>query len=121
MKQPAHRSVVILTVILAVIAGMAAVLFISGAFNRPIVETETITPPGEVVVLKGEIICLPHKDTSGPQTQECAIGIKADNNKHYGLKNNPVTGEFNQVGKKVKVQGHLYTPNANEIYDVAGI
>ncbi len=29
--------------------------------------------------------CLPHKNTSGPRTLECAIGIQTDTNEYYAL------------------------------------
>src|SRR3989344_3172106 len=41
--------------------------------------------PGSITV-SGEIACLPKKG-SGAQTMECAIGLKALDGRHYGLKN----------------------------------
>lgn len=35
--------------------------------------------------LTGTIICLPHKDTTGPQTMECAQGLRADDGFNYVL------------------------------------
>lgn len=35
--------------------------------------------------LTGEVVCLPHKDTSGPVTMECAYGLKTDVGEHYAL------------------------------------
>lgn len=35
--------------------------------------------------LSGVQTCLPHKDTSGPQTLECAIGIETDAGEYYSL------------------------------------
>lgn len=35
--------------------------------------------------LTGEHVCLPHADTSGPQTMECALGIKTDTGEYYAL------------------------------------
>ncbi len=35
--------------------------------------------------LTGTQVCLPHKNTSGPQTLECAIGMKADSGEYYAL------------------------------------
>lgn len=37
------------------------------------------------VVLTGTFVCLPHKDTTGPQTEECAFGIKTDAGVHYAV------------------------------------
>lgn len=35
--------------------------------------------------LSGEVVCLPHADTDGPQTMECAIGLKTDTGEYYAL------------------------------------
>jgi hypothetical protein len=40
----------------------------------------------ERLTIKGVWECLPHKNTSGPQTMECAFGIKEDETgKHYAI------------------------------------
>ncbi len=35
--------------------------------------------------LTGEYVCLPHRNTSGPQTLECALGMKTDADEYYAL------------------------------------
>lgn len=35
--------------------------------------------------LTGEYMCLPHKDTSGPQTMECALGMKTETGEYYAV------------------------------------
>lgn len=37
------------------------------------------------VSLRGTSVCLPHLDTSGPQTMECAIGLKTEDGTYYAL------------------------------------
>lgn len=37
------------------------------------------------LTLEGEVVCLPHTDTSGPQTMECAYGLKEDDGTYYAL------------------------------------
>lgn len=37
------------------------------------------------VSLTGTSVCLPHRDTSGPQTMECAFGLKTDDGSFYAL------------------------------------
>jgi hypothetical protein len=44
-----------------------------------------VNEPPQEVTMSGETVCLPHKDTDGPQTMECAFGLKADNGNHYAL------------------------------------
>jgi hypothetical protein len=35
--------------------------------------------------LSGEYVCLPHTDTTGPQTKECALGIKTEVGEYYAV------------------------------------
>lgn len=35
--------------------------------------------------LTGEYVCLPHKDQSGPQTEECAYGLLTDTGEYYAI------------------------------------
>lgn len=35
--------------------------------------------------LTGEFVCLPHRDTAGPQTLECAFGIVTQTGEYYAL------------------------------------
>jgi hypothetical protein len=52
-----------------------------------ITEFEKGTYAGEAALLSvnGKYTCLPHKDTSGPQTMECALGIQIDSGEYYAL------------------------------------
>lgn len=48
----------------------------------------TITPLDSTphnVTLSGTYVCLPHVDTSGPQTDECAFGLKTDSAIYYAV------------------------------------
>lgn len=35
--------------------------------------------------LTGEYVCLPHRDADGPQTAECAMGLKTDVGEYYAI------------------------------------
>jgi hypothetical protein len=35
--------------------------------------------------IDGTYVCLPHKNTAGPQTMECAFGLRAEDGTHYAL------------------------------------
>ena len=57
-------------------------------------------PGGAVPIrmtLKGEYTCIPHRDTSGPQTMECALGLKTGANEYYGL-------DFNLLSSQVPTE-----------------
>ncbi len=72
------------------------------------VPTEMPVGTGASITVKGVIDCLPHRDTSGPQTEECAFGLKAESGEYYGLTNlseeRMLKGEIT-VGKKVTIVG----------------
>lgn len=78
--------------------------------------------------LAGEVVCLPHRDTSGPQTMECAIGLRTDIGEHYALDLNLLSQEHPplETGKRFSAAG-LITPiemlssDHWQTYDVEGI
>ncbi len=76
---------------------------------------------GVSITISGVTICLPHKNTSGPQTLECALGLEGDDGNNYGL-NDPgwkfLIGTGN--GVKVEITGTL-TRKGDSKYDSAGI
>ena len=70
--------------------GLLVVLFVAAFFvlNNHIYN-EKQGDPGDIVsyrgTLTGEHVCLPHADTDGPHTMECALGIKTDAGEYYAL------------------------------------
>lgn len=69
------------------------------------------TVPREITVT-GTYTCLPHKNTEGPQTLECALGIQATSGEYYSVDTGSYTGnELNNAptGKKFTIKG-LFTP-----------
>ena len=78
---------------------------------------------GETVAVVGEVVCLPHKDQDGPQTLECALGLKAENGDHYGLitPGRPFSPELTETGNRVRVSGTVTPPQPTNIYAVVGI
>jgi hypothetical protein len=75
---------------------------------------------GEEITVSGKMICLPHKNTSGPQTLECAMGMKAEDGKNYAL-SDPNWKFLIGIGteQKITVTGILKPP-ANDKYDTVG-
>jgi len=90
------------------------------------------TPDGgyfveEITRFFGEITCLP-KIGQGAQTMECAIGLKGQDGRYYGLKNlfkvDPEY-KFSVSGLQVEVSGtfsaeEIKGPDGNK-YDVVGV
>ncbi|HEY0980286.1 MAG TPA: hypothetical protein VGE18_02665 [Candidatus Paceibacterota bacterium] len=69
--------------------------------------------PDAAVTVRGVLTCLPHKNTAGPTTLECASGIRAENGDYYALDLTAVsaeTMEYDYSGT-VTVSGH-FTPLA---------
>ena len=70
----------------------------------------------------GDVACLPHKGP-GPTTQECALGLKADDGKYYGLIGSKTAGLGTMDGERVSITGILKdgTQNPFDKYDTVGI
>lgn len=80
-------------------------------------------PQYETVTVEGKVTCLPHKDTEGPQTLECAAGIQNKDGKYYGLSTKDSTSELtSSMGdeRTAKVTGEL-EPAGDSIYNIEGI
>ncbi len=72
--------------------------------------------------LRGEIGCLP-KRTGGPQTLECAYGLRDEKGLYYALRNIPeenlIAGKLTP-GREVEVSG-IFTPSESGPYETAGV
>ncbi len=68
-------------------------------------------PTPQRMTLSGKYVCLPHKDTSGPQTKECAIGLHADNGFYYALDFNLMSQTLPKLtpGERITASG-VFTP-----------
>ena len=94
--------------------------------------TAPVLPPTSMPATPhlGTYVCLPHKDQSGPQTMECAFGIRADNGDHYALDFSTFasdTGMTIATGERIRVDGPLTPLSAIaagdhlRIYDIQGV
>ncbi|MET1033077.1 MAG: hypothetical protein ABWX94_01115 [Candidatus Saccharimonadales bacterium] len=106
----------LLLVVVVVVVGIVSVVRAPGSDDKTPANDQRITRVGRVV-------CLPHKNSDGPQTLECAMGLKAEDGKHYALKDEDspageslINGVFN---KHVEVSG-LFNSSNETIYDIAG-
>ena len=71
-------------------------------------QTFTNTPSKEVTLsLVGQTVCLLHKDVNGPHTMECAMGLKTDDGKYYGLGTDPYDPTLSVTDRRVRVSGTL--------------
>lgn len=108
-------------ILLAMILGLGIILSQQGGLLQPGSPTPTITP-GDITV-EGTIVCLPHKNTDGPQTLECAFGLRSDAGDYYGLRNlnqdQLIDGTLS-VSTRVRVSGKVAAPDESETYGVVG-
>jgi hypothetical protein len=58
-------------------------MFNSYIYNQKQQSTDDIIPYS--ATLTGEYTCLPHTNTEGPQTLECAFGLKTEEGLYYAL------------------------------------
>lgn len=74
-----------------------------------------IAVPDNTIEIRGVETCLPHKNTTGPQTTECAIGLKADDGYTYALDTGSLQpdaiGEM-AGGNRVRIVGHFVPAEA---------
>lgn len=84
--------------------------------------------PARTTVI-GTYECLPHRDTTGPQTMECAFGLKDTNGKHYALDTRLMSSTdwmTMPTGAQLKVEGVLVpieqlSTDMWRKYDIVGI
>jgi hypothetical protein len=85
--------------------------------------TNTARTAEQSVSLEGKIVCLPHKETDGPQTLECMAGLQTDDGNYYML--NDASSNYELAGaagseKKVRLSGIL-KPGGDDIYQSKGV
>jgi len=66
------------------------------------------------VTLKGETVCLSHKG-DGPQTLECALGLKTASGAEYMVK-----GKTLSPDTSIEVTGKLMAPSKDDVYKSVG-
>lgn len=93
-----------------------------GEEKVPLQPSVSVPDAGRIVV-KGVMVCLPHKNTSGPQTLECAYGLKDDENRYYALGDtDPTYKNISGVPMniRVEVEGE-FTPRTSTLYQDIGV
>jgi hypothetical protein len=78
---------------------------------------KTEAPEMGSIRVTGQVVCLPHRNTSGPQTLECAIGIRDSTGNYYGLRN--MDPPLYDTNSSVVVNGNL-EPDATSNYNIVG-
>jgi hypothetical protein len=117
--------------LVGVVILVAAVLFARGGSLGGIQTGPTPTSIPNIPIkttLVGIYTCLPHRNTKGPVTLECALGLKADDGYHYALDTSlvPDIAQDTPTGTRLEVHGLLVpieqiSANTWQKYDIQGI
>lgn len=101
-----------------IIASSIIIIAVLGAGYFAIHYNKDMTTPLDSipknVTLSGTYVCLPHSDTSGPQTDECAFGIKTDDGIYYAVNfgaSVDAMGQF-QSNEHIKAEGFVVIKEA---------
>ena len=81
-------------------------------------------PPVGPITIEGMMVCLPHKNTEGPQTLECAFGLQDDNGRYFALSDtDPSYNNISDVpmNTRVKVDGNFKLRTGSSYKDIGVI
>ncbi len=115
-----RRNLVIILVIAAVFVLIG--VLVSQLRQSALVDRSDDVPAEGSIQIKGTMLCLPHKNTNGPQTLECAIGLKDSEGRHFALgDSDPQYGNITGVpmNQRVQVSG-TFLPITDEKYPTIG-
>ncbi|HYF96706.1 MAG TPA: hypothetical protein VD947_01560 [Patescibacteria group bacterium] len=117
---------VLSAVIIAVIVLSVTVFREEAAAPQHLSEPESTAQykDGQTIEMTGEVVCLPHRDQSGPVTMECAFGfLDSENDKYYALRDRDGTDPARIAGLQtkeiLKIKG-IYKNNADQKYQQEG-
>ncbi len=104
-----HKNKIFGIIVLVILASLGYYYF----FNRAS-QKVTLDSTPQKVTLSGTYLCLPHLDTSGPQTEECAFGLQTDEKVYYAVDFGQSTNamEVFQSGSQIKAEGLIVTKEA---------
>jgi hypothetical protein len=113
------------------VVGAVAILivgYIALNYGAPKREAAVLDSTPYDATVAGTYGCLPHRDTTGPQTDECAFGLHADTGEWYAVNfgASAQAAEQFRSGAHVKVQGNIVIKEALssdhwQKYDMKGI
>lgn len=107
-----YRKPLIVVAVLGIILGLGYGYAQSKYTPIAVIPEDPIAVVPVRTTLKGEYTCLPHRDTSGPQTMECALGLKMAEGVYYALDTSLLSAQVPpaiQTGDSLEANG-LLTP-----------
>lgn len=82
-----------------------------------------VLPSEGKISINGILLCLPHKNGQGPQTMECAYGLKDSEGNYYGLQDSDVHYKnitSHSVNTPILVNGS-FEPKKVSQYPIIGV
>lgn len=96
---------------------------VAGFVVYKVLEPQPAVAPEEgAVSIKGTTLCLPHKDTNGPQTLECAYGLKDEKGQYYAIRDlDPTYKNISQLAmnSEVTLVGN-FREETSKVYPIIG-
>ncbi len=104
---------IITGVIFIVAIASALSFFLFGKTNKDS-NLNNIDPTPQNVTLTGTYTCLPHLDTKGPQTMECAFGLQSKNGDYYAVNFGATAQAMDQfrAGETITAEGFVVIKEA---------
>jgi hypothetical protein len=121
-KIPLKYLIVLLLLVIALV-GSLALLPSQKSLSEDKQEPKPSQTVEKIITVEGTAACLPHKDTTRPQTMECALGFKADDGTYYALRDNSSDySGINSAGtnKRLRVTG-VFKETPSAIYQDKGV
>jgi hypothetical protein len=114
-----------------ILLGVGGLVYAFYSFNNYIYQEKqgdnNIAEPYRAT-LSGICVCLPHKDTTGPQTEECALGLKTEVGEYYVVDTYLMSQQHEPLaaGQNISANGlitplELLSTNQWQRYPVEGI
>ncbi|MES2930749.1 MAG: hypothetical protein V4665_03115 [Patescibacteria group bacterium] len=88
------------SLIIIIIACIGGYLLARSSIDTASVELD---PTPYSVTLSGTYVCLPHLDTKGPQTEECAFGLQTDDGVYYAVNFGASADAMNQFQTRAHI------------------
>jgi hypothetical protein len=103
-----NKQKIIIIVVLILVAGLSVVVSKQLSAKKAQREFNANVSIPLAVTGRGTFVCLPHKDTTGPQTLECASGFLTEANEYYAVSTEELPEEFRnltQTDQRVEITG----------------
>ena len=85
MHDKAFRVAIVAVVLLLGATAYALIAAPGGSEKQPETASDNVIFSETSVALVGTFDCLPHRQSEGPQTEECAFGIRTDDGAYYAV------------------------------------